>query len=155
MSKANERQVSGNHYKDRAKKTGTQQHWDRMWDLYREAWFVGNITKYVERYRDKNGLDDLEKARHYLDKLIEKEVEALAKEEDDAPTLPVHKPHPSHKMTLTGRSCEACGVPRQSGHIEDPCVEAKEVCSHKWDVITGDDGTLYDICKLCLEERER
>lgn len=30
----------------------------------------GNIIKYVTRYKDKNGLEDLLKARHYLDFLI-------------------------------------------------------------------------------------
>jgi hypothetical protein len=33
----------------------------------------GNIIKYVVRWRDKNGIDDLRKARHYLDMLIELE----------------------------------------------------------------------------------
>lgn len=68
---ANEHQVGGSHYRDAAKEG--QQHWDRMWELYREAWFVGNITKYVERYRSKDGLKDLKKAAHYLQKLIELE----------------------------------------------------------------------------------
>jgi glutamate mutase epsilon subunit len=31
----------------------------------------GNVIKYVVRYKQKNGLDDLLKARDYLDKLIE------------------------------------------------------------------------------------
>lgn len=31
----------------------------------------GNIIKYVSRYKEKNGHEDLLKARHYLDKLIE------------------------------------------------------------------------------------
>lgn len=30
----------------------------------------GNIVKYVVRHRNKNGLEDLEKARWYLDRLI-------------------------------------------------------------------------------------
>lgn len=30
----------------------------------------GNIIKYVTRYKYKNGLEDLKKARHYLDVLI-------------------------------------------------------------------------------------
>lgn len=30
----------------------------------------GNVIKYVTRYKDKNGLEDLKKARHYLDILI-------------------------------------------------------------------------------------
>jgi len=72
---ANDRQIGGNHYRAAAAANG-EQHWDRMWRLYREAWFVGNITKYVERYRNKDGLKDLHKARHYLDKLIELETAA-------------------------------------------------------------------------------
>jgi hypothetical protein len=31
----------------------------------------GNIIKYVSRYKNKNGIEDLRKARWYLDKLIE------------------------------------------------------------------------------------
>ena len=33
----------------------------------------GNIIKYIARYKRKNGLEDLAKARHYLDRLIERE----------------------------------------------------------------------------------
>lgn len=35
------------------------------------GYFEGNVIKYVSRWRDKGGLEDLEKARHYLDLLIE------------------------------------------------------------------------------------
>ena len=31
----------------------------------------GNVIKYVTRWKDKNGLEDLEKAKHYLEILIE------------------------------------------------------------------------------------
>jgi len=31
----------------------------------------GNVVKYVCRYKDKSGIQDLRKARWYLDKLIE------------------------------------------------------------------------------------
>ena len=37
------------------------------------GFLVGNIVKYVCRYNLKNGVEDLKKARHYLDKLIERE----------------------------------------------------------------------------------
>jgi hypothetical protein len=33
----------------------------------------GNIAKYLHRWRYKNGLEDLKKARWYLDRLIELE----------------------------------------------------------------------------------
>lgn len=65
---ANERQVGGDHYKQ-----GGEEHWDRMWRLHGRGYFVGCITKYVERYHLKNGVQDLEKAKHFLEKLIELE----------------------------------------------------------------------------------
>ena len=63
--KANDRQVGGEHYRGRA-----LQHWDivRMFQL---DYFQGQITKYVMRWKDKNGMEDLKKARHFLDKYIE------------------------------------------------------------------------------------
>lgn len=75
MKSANERQVAGNHYKVA---TG-EQHWDRQWRLYGRGYFVGCITKYVERYPLKNGIQDLEKAKHFLEKLIELETAAERK----------------------------------------------------------------------------
>ena len=36
-----------------------------------EYYLQGNIIKYLWRYRYKNGVEDLKKARWYLDKLIE------------------------------------------------------------------------------------
>ena len=34
----------------------------------------GNIIKYICRYKEKNGLQDLEKAKHYIEMLIEREA---------------------------------------------------------------------------------
>ena len=36
-------------------------------------WEVGNVIKYVSRYKLKNGLEDLQKAKKYIDLLIERE----------------------------------------------------------------------------------
>ena len=33
----------------------------------------GNVIKYVTRYKNKNGVEDLEKAKEYIDRLIEYE----------------------------------------------------------------------------------
>jgi hypothetical protein len=33
----------------------------------------GNVIKYISRWKQKNGVDDLRKARHYIDMLIEME----------------------------------------------------------------------------------
>ena len=64
--RANDRQVGGNHYK-----TGGEEHWDRQYRLFGPGYFIGCITKYVERYQRKNGYQDLLKAQHFLEKLIE------------------------------------------------------------------------------------
>lgn len=36
----------------------------------------GNVVKYITRWRDKGGVDDLRKAKHYIDFLIEAETNA-------------------------------------------------------------------------------
>lgn len=41
-----------------------------------EGYCVGNVMKYTARWKKKNGLEDLKKARWYLDRLI-KEVEKV------------------------------------------------------------------------------
>ena len=45
-----------------------------MWDYafsHNLDFFEGNIVKYVTRWKHKNGVEDLLKAKQYLDKLIE------------------------------------------------------------------------------------
>lgn len=67
-------QIGGDHYRSK-----TIQPWDVMEDWMSQEAFAGflqgNVIKYLCRYRDKNGVEDLRKARHYLDKLIEVECE--------------------------------------------------------------------------------
>ena len=41
-------------------------------DIGFENYLQGNIIKYVWRYRYKNGVEDLEKAQWYLNKLIKR-----------------------------------------------------------------------------------
>lgn len=61
----NSRQIGGDHYKGK-----TVQPWDFI-AANGLGFFEGNVVKYVTRWKDKGGVADLEKARHYLDKLIE------------------------------------------------------------------------------------
>lgn len=65
MSTANEIQIGGDHYRGK-----TIQPWDFI-AANQLGYFEGNIVKYVSRWKDKGGVNDLKKARHYLDKLIE------------------------------------------------------------------------------------
>lgn len=63
---ANEKQVAGTHYKT----TGIQ-HWDLIHDND-VGYLAGNATKYLCRFRRKGGAQDLQKALHYVEKMIEK-----------------------------------------------------------------------------------
>lgn len=73
MTKADERQVGGKHYKAT---NPAQEHWNLV-QAYDWDYFTAQVIKYMMRWRKKNGLQDLEKARHFLDKLIEIERERL------------------------------------------------------------------------------
>ena len=66
MFDSNRKQVGGDHYQS------SIQTWDYIiaHDL---GYLEGNVIKYVTRHRKKNGMQDLEKALHYLQKLIEVE----------------------------------------------------------------------------------
>jgi hypothetical protein len=66
MSAMNE-QEGGDHYKGRAIQPVQYIHANGI------GFFEGNVIKYTTRWRDKGGLSDLRKARHYLDMLIELE----------------------------------------------------------------------------------
>jgi len=62
--KANEVQIGGDHYKSQ------YQHWD--WAINVGLDYLGSAaTKYITRWQKKDGLKDLQKAGHYMDKLIE------------------------------------------------------------------------------------
>jgi hypothetical protein len=65
QSRANEVQVGGAHYK-----SAKNQHWDFAADN-RLGYFEGQITKYIARWRRKNGVQDLKKALHFATKLME------------------------------------------------------------------------------------
>lgn len=60
-------QVGGSHYKDMAIQPVEFIHANGI------GYFEGNVIKYVARWRKKNGVADLEKARHYIDLLIKLE----------------------------------------------------------------------------------
>ena len=61
------KQVAGTHYKDLPIQPVEY--------IYANAigYFEGNVIKYVSRWRAKNGIADLEKAKHYIELLIELE----------------------------------------------------------------------------------
>jgi len=66
---ANTMQIGGSHYK-----SGIQ-HWDLM-DDHDVGYLEAAATKYVTRWRNKDGIKDLQKALHFVKKLAEKRQDA-------------------------------------------------------------------------------
>jgi hypothetical protein len=67
FARADHKQVGGDHYKTKA---------IQPWEVIERngmGFFDGNALKYLMRYKDKHGVEDLKKAMHYIEKLIEME----------------------------------------------------------------------------------
>jgi hypothetical protein len=74
-TKALDTQVGGSHYQDMAIQPIEFIQANRLF------FCEGNVVKYVVRWRTKNGLEDLKKARHYLDLLIEENTPVATEHE--------------------------------------------------------------------------
>jgi hypothetical protein len=79
-----QKQEGGSHYKDFKIQPVEFIHANSI------PFLEGNVIKYVMRHKAKNGIEDLKKAKHYIDLLIQME-------------------YPEQENVQTGRSCE---VPR-------------------------------------------
>ena len=64
---ASDEQIGGNHYKDMVIQPF------EFIEKNNLGYGVGNVIKYLCRYKRKGGIEDLKKARHYLDLLIDGE----------------------------------------------------------------------------------
>lgn len=63
---ANDKQVAGDHYKV------AYQHWDMLVGVgYTDQYFAGQVTKYITRWKKKNGVRDILKGQHFAQKLLE------------------------------------------------------------------------------------
>lgn len=67
MQKANDYQIDGSHYKNLKYET-----WDVItaWEL---GYLDGSAVKYISRWKNKGGVNDIKKAIHFLQKLVEVE----------------------------------------------------------------------------------
>lgn len=68
--KSNAKQIGGSHYR-----AGIQ-HWDLI-TVFGVPYLEGCATKYLTRFEKKNGVQDLDKAIHYIEKLIEIEEQPV------------------------------------------------------------------------------
>lgn len=67
--KASQIQVGGGHYAKYKIQPTEFIHKNKV------PFIEGNIIKYVMRHKEKNGVEDLKKAKHYIDLLIQFEYE--------------------------------------------------------------------------------
>jgi hypothetical protein len=94
-TKANDTQVAGNHYRAKGDKL---QHWDLV-AMFEWDYFQAQVIKYLMRWKNKHEtifkrIEDLKKARHFLDKYIELQEEAAKayfKTPDKAPPAEMYQ----------------------------------------------------------------
>ena len=86
---ANKTQIGGSHYKNDG---DGEEHWDRV-DRLNLNYFQACATKYIERcYLKDNAVQDLQKAAHFIQKLIE--LENVKHDEAEATEAYVNQDHP-------------------------------------------------------------
>ena len=118
---ANETQIGGDHYR-----TDSEiQVWDFI-DQYDIPYLEGNVLKYVIRHRNKNGVKDLKKAKHYLQKIMERKQQKLVsfREVDFAKLRQSYGMNDSERIicvcTLTGN------YPHADAELNDLISKAQE-----------------------------
>lgn len=99
---ANEEQVGGAHYKGKP-----IEHWDFVL-MHNIPYLEAQVIKYMMRWRKKNGVEDLRKARHFIDKLIETELEQRTEVPGDP--MPVKQA----KVVLENKSLHTAGELEQA-----------------------------------------
>jgi hypothetical protein len=82
----NATQVGGSHYQS------TYQHWDLVADN-NLPYFPAQITRYTTRWQKKNGVQDIDKAIHYTEKLISLHTKVYDSLGNSwGPTIPIPTP---------------------------------------------------------------
>ena len=77
-------QVGGSHYKDMVIQPV------EFIEMNNLGFCVGNVIKYVCRYKSKNGIEDLQKAKHYLEILID-----IEKDKSEQVEIPLDEQSPT------------------------------------------------------------
>ena len=128
MAKANDKQFGGSHYK-----TKKFQPWDYVLEN-QLGYLEGTAVKYITRWKDKGGLVDIQKAIHYLEKLIEYEMEKPATLDSDVPDAV------KQYGGLAGSMDAAQGLTNFMGGLRS----ASDVAGQAWHGFTPDTKFLYD-----------
>lgn len=95
MSNASEKQVGGDHYKQMAIQPSEYIHRNGL------SWCAGNAVKYITRHALKGGRQDIEKAIHYLELLLEWEYPEPSPQD-------ASEPSPQHELRFQGYPSPRC-----------------------------------------------
>lgn len=128
---ANDRQEGGAHYRTAI------QHWDYVL-ANGLGYLEGQITKYVTRWRKKNGIEDLKKASHFLDKLIEV---AQAEAESDLISIPA-----GDRMVRASRVREWMGFVFEGAKDGTNEFSCKHCRTHVWVPLESDPMDAHGHC---------
>jgi hypothetical protein len=123
-----DKQVGGNHYSKLAIQPAEYCYANRI------PFMEGCAIKYLTRWRDKGGIADLEKARHFIDMLIEFE-ERKPKARNPAAVSAVHS---DAKTTTCCDESVHTGCPGTTDHV------------HRW---TWNSATGDTFCGVCLSPK--
>lgn len=113
---ANDHQVAGSHYSKQA---------IQVWDYVTAnniPYLEGNVIRYISRWREKGGIEDLRKAAHYVQKLIETEEARLASE-----------PSPAFEAKVKAGAAVLFGTDLPK--FVETAPDTPE-CTHDWDLFT-------------------
>lgn len=120
--RANEMQVGGGHYMGRE-----IQHWDVV-DRNGIGYLEGVATKYVCRYKEKNGLQDLRKAEHYVVKLLEEITENGRRPRGSATERELHGLRVGHELDATAYGAVHCLLTwSEKSHVEAALSDIKDL----------------------------
>ena len=78
------------------------------------GYMEGNVIKYVTRWRAKGGLDDLRKARHYIELLIELEEGGQAGQVKRDAITPAHHEDASHDQPNSAPASAGAASPGEN-----------------------------------------
>lgn len=149
-------QVGGDHYKT---PQGIPQHWD-LSIMYQWDGFQHCITKYIMRWKDKyptveEKIQDLKKARHFLDKYIANAEAFLPTQPaptQPAPTLPAPTLPPAAEWPFVSVASIQTDVLREPAagllRARDPSQETDEYFQNEG---YYGDWTILVKCKKCKE----
>ncbi len=109
--KANDKQIAGKHYKT------SIECWDYI--VANDIGYLdGNAIKYLTRWRKKNGIEDLRKAQHYLEKLLEVESTRSGSTSVEYPTNVAAMGNTTSFPPIVERLCDVRDVDGEAWHSQ-------------------------------------